>query len=143
MKHRGVLPFLLTSLAVLLAAFPLQAAQLNTSSTLTDTQPANNVPSGETQFTPAIDDLPLMPGLEPVPNEDMVFTVPRSGRIAQSSAEGAVDVDDVYRFYRRTLPQLGWHMIDTRHYMREGEHLHIDAHADGKETTVRFSVNPR
>jgi hypothetical protein len=30
-----------------------------------------------------------------------------------------------------------------RDYVRDNETLHIDAHADGKVTTVRFSVKPK
>jgi len=127
-----------------LMAMPLYAAQLNTQSTLVDTTPPNLVPAPahETKFAPAIDDLPLMPDLNPVPDEDTVFVVPSAGRIAQSTAEGPVDIDDVYKFYRRSLPHLGWKVVDARTYMREGEQLRIDAHANGKVTTVRFSVKP-
>jgi hypothetical protein len=130
--------------ALMLAAAPLYAAQLNTQSTLVDTTPPNVIPSPapETKFAPAIDDLPLMPDLDPVPDEDTLFIVPNTGRIAQSTAAGPVDIDDVYKFYRRSLPHLGWKIVDARTYMRDGELLRIDAHANGKITTVRFSVKP-
>ena len=141
MKRIGALPLILA-----LIAAPACAAQLNTTSTLTDTEapPAVMAPEPPApQFVPAIEDLPLMPGLEPVPNEEMVFVTPRAGRIAESTAEGPVDIDRVYWFYRRTLPQLGWQMADMRNYLRDNEHLRIDAHADGKTTTVRFTVKPQ
>jgi hypothetical protein len=130
--------------ALMLATTPLYAAQLNTKSTLVDTTPPNLVPSPapETKFAPAIEDLPLMPDLNPVPDEDTMFVVPSAGRIAQSTAEGPVDIDDVYKFYRKSLPHLGWKVVDARTYLRDGEQLRIDAHANGKVTTVRFSVKP-
>ena len=55
---------------------------------------------------------------------------------------GAVDIDDVYRFYYRTLPQMGWKKIDSRHFSRDGEMLRIDARSDDKQTRVLFSVTP-
>ena len=130
--------------ALLLMAFPLRAAELNSSSTLIDTQPPQSMPLpvAETRFVPGIDDLPLMPGLDPVPDQDTVFVVPRSGRIAQSAVQGSVDIDSIYSFYRRSLPQLGWKMATPKKYQRDGEQLRIEAHADGKVTTVRFSVTP-
>jgi hypothetical protein len=124
-------------------ATPLMAAALNDTSTLIDQAPASDVTSETPTFTGSIEDLPLMPGLHPVPEDDVIFVTPRSGRIADSTAEGAVDVDDVYNFYATSLPHLGWTVIDSRSYRRENEILRIDAHADGKVTRVRFSVKPR
>ena len=65
-----------------------------------------------------------------------------SGRIAETNAIGPVDIDDVYKFYRHSLPHLGWKVVDTRTYVREGEQLRIDAHANQKITLVRFTVKP-
>ncbi len=142
--RRGVLLVAAACCAVagICGAAEAEAAQLNTVTTLADTAAVSRVAAGATQFTPAIDDLPLMEGLAPVADGDTVFVVPRAGRIAESVAAGPVDVDEVYRFYRRSLPQLGWKALDARTYAREGERLRIDAKANGKVTTVRFSVKP-
>ena len=142
MKNIVIFSYLLAGFAAALAISPLEAAELNTTSTLVDITPVPTVPAPETKFTPAIDDLPLMPNLDPVPEEDVIFVVPHAGRIAESTAEGPVDIDDVYKFYRRSLPHLGWQILDARTYLRDGEKLRIDAHANGKVTTVRFSVKP-
>ncbi|MER2520527.1 MAG: hypothetical protein ABTQ34_07555 [Bdellovibrionales bacterium] len=91
---------------------------------------------------PSIEDLPLMPGLSALRDEDTVFVVPHGGRIAESAAIGAVDVDDVYLYYKRSLPQLGWKASDARTYRRNGERLNILARANGKITTVQFSIKP-
>jgi len=134
--------------AFLVAAFtdapPLRAASLNNTSTLIDQRDTTpqNITSTAPQFSRVIDDLPLMPGLETVPEEDVLFIAPSAGRIAATTAQGLVDIDDVYHFYRRTLPQLGWEIIDGRTYSRDSEILRIDAHANGKLSTVRFSVQP-
>ncbi len=141
MKNFSIFSYAMAGFAILLTG-PLYAATLNTSTNLIDTAPPQTVPAPETKFTPAIDDLPLMPNLNPVPQEDLVFVVPHAGRIAETTAEGPVDIDDVYNFYRRSLPHLGWQILDARTYIRDGERLRIDAHANGKVTTVRFSVKP-
>jgi len=73
-----------------------------------------------------------MPGLDPVADEDMVFSVPHAGRIAESYAQGTMDIDDVYKFYGKSLPHLGWKVVDGRTYDRDGERLRIEAHANGK-----------
>ena len=125
---------------------PVQAATLNSTTTLidqTDSSPeAPVVESDQPQFAKVIDDLPLMPGLFLKQDGDVLFAEPSVGRIAETEATGTVDVDDVYRFYRKTLPQMGWKSVDARSFRRESEILRIDVKADGKETTVFFSLKP-
>lgn len=96
-----------------------------------------------TAFATVIDDLPLMPGLALVTDEDVLFTA-RAGRIAQTVAAGPVDVDSVYAFYQKTLPQLGWKATDARTFEREKETLRIDATSVTRDasTLVRFSLHP-
>jgi hypothetical protein len=123
---------------------PLEAAQLNTKSTPAFAQPSPPAAPAapETKFDAVIDDLPLMTGLTPVPDEDTLFVEPHAGRIAESVATGEVAIDDIYAFYRRALPHLGWEMVDGRTYRRGGERLRIDARANGNTATVRFSIKP-
>lgn len=135
----GVLGFVMV---LFLLAERGDAAELNSTSTLQDTVPPQSIPV-PTKFASAIEDLPLMPGLSPLADEDTLFVVPHEGRIAESVAVGSVDIDDVYKFYRSSLPQLGWKIVDGRTYIRANEVLRIDAHADGKVSTVRFSVKPK
>jgi len=143
MKMNQKLSLLMAATCALAFTAPLQAAQvnLNKDTTLVDTVPETTIPAS-TNFAKVIDDLPLMPGLQLVEGEDVLFAEPVLGRIAETTAEGPVDVDDVYNYYRNSLPGLGWKVIDARNYRRENDHLQIDAHADGKTTSVRFSVRP-
>jgi hypothetical protein len=131
----------LSFISVLAFAAPAYAAQLNTSMTMTDTVPETTIPSS-TNFAKVIDDLPLMPGLQLVEGEDVLFAEPVLGRIAETTAEGPVDIDALYDFYAHSLPGLGWKKLDAKNYVRENDHLRIDAHAEGKTTSVRFSVRP-
>lgn len=120
---------LLTALMGL--AMPAQATPLNQ-------PPAAQAP----EFAEVIEDLPLMPGLKLVNGEDVLFTAPQAGRIAITEAAGPVGADAVYAFYRRSLPPLGWKVLDKRNYEREGERLMIEAKTGEKITKVRFSVKP-
>lgn len=135
MKHTAL------SLIFLALSAPTFAAQLNTYSTLIDNTEPSTIQTSEPRFTKVIEDLPLMPGLDLVPQEDMIFLT-HTGRIAATTAEGLVDVDQVYYFYASSLPQLGWKKVDARNYIRNNEHLRLDAKADGKVTRVKFSVTP-
>jgi len=140
---RGIgLSLSIAVIATIMLVAPTQAAQLNTQSTLIDETPPPTIPDAAPQFTKVIDDLPLMPGLELVPDKDVLFIAPPNGRIAETTAKGIVDVDDVYKFYRRSLPGLGWKALDARSWQRSNDMLRIDAHAEEKTTIVRFSVKP-
>jgi len=141
--HKSILrPFILSAAFTLLAGAPLHAAEINTTASLADQMPPSSIPAPEPVFTKVIDDLPLMPGLQPMEDEDVLFSAPGAGRIAETNAIGTIDIDDVYNFYKHSLPHLGWKAVDTRTYDRENEQLHIEAHANNKYTIVRFTVKP-
>jgi hypothetical protein len=125
----------------LLAAAPLQATVLNQTAA-DQVSPTAMPPAEPPHFTKVIDDLPLMPGLQLVEDEDVLFAAPGAGRIAETNAIGPVDIDDVYKFYRKSLPHLGWRAVDAHTYKRESEQLRIDARANHKITVVKFTVKP-
>lgn len=95
------------------------------------------------KFAKVIDDLPLMPGLELQDDKDVLF-LSGSSRIAQTTAVGMVDIDEVYYYYESSLPQLGWKKIDARTYERGGERLRLDVRGNNPSgmTIARFSVEP-
>jgi hypothetical protein len=130
-------------LAASLIAVPLHAAEINQAQGAADEAGTAPAPAAEPpHFTKVIEDLPLMPGLQLVEDEDVLFAEPGAGRIAETNAIGPVEIEDVYKFYRHSLPHLGWKTVDTHTYVREGEQLRIDAHANQKITVVRFTVKP-
>ena len=57
-------------------------------------------------------------------------------------AEGRVPAPRVRRFYRRTLPQLGWERTARDTYAREGEVLELDYFAGDGPLTVRYTLRP-
>jgi hypothetical protein len=87
-------------------------------------------------------DLPLMAGLEEVTDAGMAFDKP-SGRIVEAYAHGAVAVAAVRRFYRETLPQLGWQRLGRDRFAREDERLEIDYLGADGDLTVRYTLQPR
>lgn len=136
--------FLAAAVVMMPLAFaaPLSAAQFNQAASPGDQTSVSSMPEAEPRFTNVIDDLPLMPGLQLVEDEDVLFDEPGAGRIAETNAIGPVAIDDVYKFYSHSLPHLGWKALDARSYERGGERLHIDAQTNEKITTVRFTVKP-
>jgi len=76
-------------------------------------------------FFTAIDDLPLMDGLNEAEGGTMVFDSP-SGRIFEALSSGKVSRQQVTQFYSETLPQLGWLETTPGHFVRDGEALKIE-----------------
>lgn len=92
-------------------------------------------------FVDGLDDVPLMAGLEGLPDRSVVFDKP-TGRIVESYATGAVRRGDVVRFYDATLPQLGWSGRSPA-YRRESEVLRLGFEGRDGALVVRFSLSPR
>ncbi|HUY68344.1 MAG TPA: hypothetical protein VMV79_03480 [Alphaproteobacteria bacterium] len=124
------------ALAALSLAFAAPASALPVNQATT---PAKE---GGTQFTTTISDLPLMPGLKTVGDQDVLFDTAQ-GRIAETTAQGAVTPAAVDHFYDRSLPQLGWKAAGAHRWRRGKEQLSIATSASGDDlTVVKFSVEP-
>jgi len=125
----------------LLLAFPTLAlaeiSNLNQSSSMT----SDGIGDATTPQT-VLDGIPLMKGLELVTDKDFIDVLPDSNNLEPIETVGILDVDDIYNYYKRTLPPLGWTPTSGRDYIRGNVTLHIDAHADGKTSTVTFTENP-
>jgi len=120
--HRILLAALL-ALAALAPAAPLQAQEKD-------------------GYVAGIPDLPLMPGLQSLPDSGVVFDKP-GGRIVEAFAEGKVKAQAVYSFYDQTLPQLGWQREAAGAYLREGERLELDLSEEAGRLTVHFRLFPQ
>ena len=94
-------------------------------------------------FSRAIDDLPLMDGLNEREGETMVFDS-SSGRIVEALSTGNVTRQQVISFYSETLPQLGWRETSKGYFLRENEVLKIEFSNPKKEKTlnVLFMLSP-
>ena len=93
-------------------------------------------------FVEGFTDLPLMPGLEQIPDASLAFDS-ASGRIIVAFARGPLPIAGIQSFYAETLGQLGWTWADENTYQREGESLTLDFTPDGEDTLVRYSLLPR
>ncbi len=93
-------------------------------------------------YVAGIADLPLMPGLEALPDSGVVFDKP-GGRIVEAFAQGSVSPQAVTAFYDETLPQLGWRREAPGAYLREGERLQLAFSQDAGKITVHFRLLPQ
>ena len=95
-------------------------------------------------FFDRFSDLPLMPGLTERPESAVVFDH-ATGQVATAVASGPVEPAAIRRFYRRTLPPLGWvpecaaaSCPPPDRYDRDGESLELGLVPERGETTARF-----
>ena len=93
-------------------------------------------------FFSAVEDLPLMPGLQEVADEGMIFDKPE-GRIVEAVAAGKVSQDDITAFYDATLPQLGWERTAAATFMRSGEVLRYRLEAVNDDIIIRVTIAPK
>ena len=98
--------------------------------------------NGVENYVAGIHDLPLMPGLEALPDSGVVFDKP-GGRIVEAFAQGNVSPPSVTAFYDETLPQLGWRREAPGVYLREGERLQLAFSQGAGRITVQFRLLPQ
>ena len=103
-------------------------------------------PSGAGAFVTGMEDVPLMSDLQDVPDAAVIFDKP-AGRLIEAYAEGNVESAAVMKFYRETLPQLGWSIEAAKGasgvFFRERERLEIHVLEGTDRRTVRFVLSPR
>jgi len=93
-------------------------------------------------FLTRVEDLPLAPGLAEDVRNGFAFDS-ASGRIVDAYATGDISEEQVLRFYRETLPQLGWTAEGDGRYRRNGEQLRLDVDRDADGVTVHYSLSPQ
>ena len=94
------------------------------------------------EFVAGTEDVPLMPGLRPVPNSDVVFDKPE-GRIVEARVEGALTREKVEAFYAASLPPLGWKPAGRDIWQRDTERLRLDFAGSGSRLAVGFTLSPK
>jgi hypothetical protein len=100
------------------------------------------VPAAAEEYVPGTEDLPLMPGLKPVLNSDIVFDKPE-GRIVEARASGATTRAKVEDFYAASLPALGWKPAGRDHWQRDAEQLRLDFADSSGKLAVGFTLSPK
>jgi hypothetical protein len=96
----------------------------------------------ETEFFLSLEDIPLMQGLEELPDSTVSFDKPE-GRIIESYAlmHNATRAQ-VLAYYKQVLPQFGWGPAGGNKYFREREHLEISFENHGKTPLLKIMVRP-
>lgn len=98
------------------------------------------------QFFETLYDVPVMEGLEEVPEMALSFDKP-NGRIAEAGAvSDRVSPQEVGDFYTKSLVQMGWALAPAENtplrYIREGEVLLISVDKSIGSLVVRYRLSP-
>ncbi|MFN3700476.1 MAG: hypothetical protein ACK4VI_03025 [Alphaproteobacteria bacterium] len=107
-----------------------------------------------TAFFSALQDVPVMEGMQELPDYTLVFDKPE-GRIIETLAvyntDSTADSETIRAFYQSALPQFGWHRVSRAvesgaqrdFFGRSGETLMIELDtASAGEVFVRFTLHP-
>lgn len=96
------------------------------------------------RFFDTLHDVPVMSGLEPVPDMAINYDKP-SGRISEAGAIIPDNLTDraVLSFYTASLSQMGWRSLGRSMYQRNAEKLTISIEKTKASRVIRFSIFPR
>lgn len=94
------------------------------------------------QFFSSVPDMPLMQGLQELPDQTVIFDKPE-GRIIESVALIETQTpENVLRFYNDTLPQLGWSRVADLSFRRESEILTVAVEGFEGKKFLRLTIAP-
>ncbi len=98
--------------------------------------------TAEQVFFSTLQDIPLMPELEEISEQSISFDKPE-GRIAESIAiMHDITERKVLDFYRLTLPQFGWGLVNDNLFFRKSEFLEIDFERHDSNNLVKIMIRP-
>jgi hypothetical protein len=96
------------------------------------------------EFVQGSEDIPLLLGMEKMPDESLGFDT-ASGSIIASSYTTKNDLQLVKKFYLETLPQMGWKLEQSSHsktsFNREKEKLEIEFSKENEQKMVKFFIS--
>jgi hypothetical protein len=103
-------------------------------------------PIGQTRaeeaYFEALYDIPVMPGLEEIKGEAILFDKP-DGRIASAvAASRTLKPVQVRGFYAESLIQMGWKKTAQNQYVRGEDLLTVDVQEKPPLTVVHFTLSP-
>lgn len=97
----------------------------------------------ETAYLTYLPDVPLLPGMEELDGQSIVFDK-EEGRVVEAAVfAGEMDPKGVEAFYRRALPALGWKEADSLRFLRNGEQLIVKWEKKEDGVVVTFSLSPK
>jgi hypothetical protein len=101
----------------------------------------------EQQFFETLYDVPLMAGMDEIPEMALSFDKP-NGRISEAGAviENTAH-QEIKSFYKLSLSQMGWKLVNeeqnTLVFSRDGENLKLSIDALEASSIVRFQLKPQ
>ena len=97
-------------------------------------------------FIDGLEDVPVMEGVEQVQKDSISFGNEESRLVETYLTSSGVSFDKLSKFYRETLPQMGWAYHGMREntliFEREGEFLEI-AKEENSPLVVRVTVKSK
>lgn len=95
-------------------------------------------------FVQGSEDIPLLKDMKKIKDQSLGFDS-ASGSIMSSSYESVLNVKKVKKFYTKTLPQMGWVIIDdnknSMKLKRDSERLEINFDSSNHKTIIRFFIS--
>ena len=99
------------------------------------------LPALAQSFLPGTEDIPLMAGLTQV-EETASFDNPAE-RMVLINAQTKKTRNDVLKFYKQTLVNLGWQVKKTDQFERGSDSLIIEITPNGKVNQIQFRLSQR
>ena len=107
---------------------------------------AEDMQARQVQYFTMMQDIPVMPGLTPVEEESYVFDKPEGRILSQSALTTSRDEKEVFAYYAKALPPLGWTRKTTRIFVRDKERLKITAQKSEENKNalkIHFFLEPQ
>jgi hypothetical protein len=96
------------------------------------------------EFIEGSEDIPLYNALVKVNEESLNFDT-TAGSISSLSYESSVNLNKVHQFYLKTMPQMGWKVIQNSEkkiiFLREKQKLEIELYKQEEKKIVKFFIS--
>lgn len=109
---------------------------------ITPVQSPAQAQEGRAVYFEALYDVPVMPGLQELKDQAMLFDKP-DGRIASVvAASPTLKPEQIRAFYEETLPQLGWKKINSKQYVRDNSSLTMALETRPPLSILHLTLSP-
>jgi len=93
-------------------------------------------------YSSIIEDLPLMQNMQELTDDSVSFDKP-AGRIVQLTTITSASIPEISKFYKQSLPPLGWEQKSKNTFARENEVMKIEIKNSGSKNYVTFTIQPK
>ncbi len=91
-------------------------------------------------YLPGTEDVPLMAGLTVDKTDNLDFDTPAGQIAVMEVTSRSLAAEQVFDYYRKTLPSLGWVEQQTGVFMRDNDTLTLMVVRAGAPLVMRFEV---